>query len=121
MPLLESREVNMYLISALNDRPKQTFKAVIDGYDTATITIEFKPEQFGWFMSIVWGTFELYNERVATSDNILRQFKNIIPFGILIEGVNAIDPLTIDSWLTDNKFYMLDQADIEEVEALYVK
>lgn len=111
----------MYLISALNDRPKQTFKAVIDGYDTATITIEFKPEQFGWFMSIVWGTFELYNERVATSDNILRQFKNIIPFGILIEGVNAIDPLTIDSWLTDNKFYMLDQADIEEVEALYVK
>lgn len=111
----------MYLISALNDRPKQTFKAVIDGYDTATITLEFKPEQFGWFMSIVWGTFELYNERVATSDNILRQFKNIIPFGILIEGVNAIDPLTIDSWLTDNKFYMLDQADIEEVEALYVK
>ena len=111
----------MYLISVLNDRPKQTFKAVIDGYDTAAITLEFKPEQLGWFMSIVWGTFEMYNERLATSPNLLRQFKNIIPFGILIEGTEGIDPLKIDSWLTDNKFYMIDQADIEEVETLYVK
>lgn len=111
----------MYLISVLNDRPKQTFKAVIDGYDTATITLEFKPEQLGWFMSIVWGTFELYNERVATSPNLLRQFSNIIPFGILIDGVNAIDPLKIDSWVTDNNFYILDKSDLDEVEALYVK
>jgi hypothetical protein len=111
----------MYLISVLNDRPKQTFKAVIDGYDTAEITLEFKPEQYGWFMSIVWGSFEVYNERVSTSLNLLRQFSKIIPFGILVEGTDAIDPLKIDSWVTDNKFYMLDQADIEEVEALYVK
>jgi hypothetical protein len=111
----------LYQITALNDQPKQTFRIVVDGYDTATISLEFKPQQYGWFISIAWGSFELKNERVATSPNLLRQFKNIIPFGILIEGIEAIDPLKLDSWVTDNKMYILNESDLETVEGLYVK
>lgn len=111
----------MYKIELLNDQPKQKFKVVIDGYDQAEITIEFRSQQYGWFLSMVWGTFILNNERVATSPNLLRQFQNIIPFGIQISGVDAVDPIKIDSWLTDNEMYILEASDIPEIEALYVK
>lgn len=111
----------MRRLTGLTDDPKQQFAMVIEGYDAATVTLEYKSSQYAWFMSVVWGNFELYGERVATGPNMLRQFKDIIPFGIAVSGNNAIDPLFLTSWLTDCSFYVLDAADVESAEAYFVR
>ena len=111
----------MKKISGLTNDVKQKFVAVIDGYDAATITLEYKSQQYAWYMSVVWGDFAIYGERVAVSYNLLRQFRDILPFGIAVSGVDAMDPLFKDSWLSANSFFILDSTDIETVEALYVR
>lgn len=112
----------MRQITTLNDSFKQQFRFTIDGYDSAEVYLEFKPQQYAWFMNLTWGeAFLLYQTRVVVSPNLLRQFKNIIPFGILIVGPDAIDPYSNDAWLNGWQFLVLDQSDFEDVEALYVR
>jgi hypothetical protein len=111
----------MRQIVTLNDAYKQTFRFSIEGYDAVEIALEFKPLQYAWFMNLTWGEFSLYGERVAVSPNLLRQFSHLLPFGILITGVDAIDPFANDSWLNGWGFYMLDETDMADIEALYVR
>lgn len=106
----------MRQITSLTSDPKQQFDAVIEGYDAATIYLEYKPQQYGWFMNITWGNFASYNIRVALGPNILRQFKNILPFGIAIGGINNIEPVLLTDWLSNNQFYILDAAEVQLVE-----
>lgn len=113
--------MNMRQIEKLDDTAKQVFRVSIDGYDEVEISLEFKPLQYAWFMSLTWGTFSLNNERVAISPNLLRQFQNILPFGIQISNVDAIDPFSKDAWLSGWEMYILSEDELVEVEALYVK
>lgn len=106
----------MRQITDLTTDAKQQFDIVIDGYDVATVYLEWKPNQTGWFMNVIWNTFSLYNLRVTTGQNILRQFKDIIPFGIGIGGVGSVDPVTEDAWINYNQFYILDETDKQAVE-----
>lgn len=106
----------MIQITTLNDSPKQQFQFALEGYDSVLIYLEFKPQQYGWFMTMTWGDFVLSNERVSVSANLLRQFRDVLPFGILISGVDALDPTAIDSWIDKNYFYFLNADEVIEVE-----
>ena len=77
-----------------------------------------KPQQFGWFMNLVWGNFSVNNLRLAVGPNILRQFKNQIPFGIAISGVGNIDPLNQTDWVSNNGFFILTSDDVAAVETV---
>jgi hypothetical protein len=107
------------IITALTDDPKQIFYAVIAGYDVAKITLEWKPNQYGWFMSLIWGTFSVNNIRLCNYPNVLYQWKKVLPFGVAITGVNGQDPLVFNAWTTNNKFYLIDATDISEQEAIF--
>lgn len=111
----------MRQITTINDYPKQSFFITIENYESAEVTLEFKPLQQGWFLSLNWGSVGIKQMRVVAAPNILGQFSNVLPFGIAISGVDDIDPFAIDAWLTGWKFYVLDQNDLAEVEALYVQ
>jgi hypothetical protein len=105
------------IIDGLTDDPAQQFFAVIDGYDSADIVLEWKPNQFGWFMNLTWGDFSVKNVRLGNFPNVLQQYKNVLPFGIGITGTNGLDPLTFDAWTTNNQFYILDESDIAAQQA----
>lgn len=109
----------MIQISTLNNAPKQNFQYNLEGYDTIDFTLEFKPQQESWFISITYGTWSLMNERVATSLNMLRQFKNILPFGLLIYTTLKVDPCTIDAWEKGWEFYILTRDEVAQIEADY--
>lgn len=112
----------MRKVTSLNDTYKQQFQFLISGYDSVDIIIEFKPLQEGWFFqSIIWGNFSVYQERIGVSPNLLRQWANVIPFGILVIGPDAIDPFSQDAWLQGWEMHILDETEIIEVEALYVR
>lgn len=111
----------MKKISGLTNDPKQQLAIVVDGYDALTLTLEYKSQQYAWYMSVVWGDFSIYGERVAVSYNLLRQFKDILPFGLAVSGIEAMDPLFKDSWLSANSLYLLDATDLATVEDLYVR
>jgi hypothetical protein len=102
----------MRQITAISNEYKQTFKFPISGYDSVQFTLEFKPNQYSWFMSIVWGTFILNNDHIAVSNNLLAQFKNIIPFGVSVYGPDYVDPFSVDAWISGWTFNILDSTEI---------
>jgi hypothetical protein len=109
----------MKLVEGLTSDPKQTIFLAIEGYDKAILSLEYKPNQYGWFYSLSWGTFTVDNIRVARDQNILRQFKNLIPFGIAIITVNGVDPVLPDEFLSNTSVYILTSDEVKIIEAAY--
>lgn len=103
----------------LSDDAKQHLSAILDGYSAVSIYVEYKPQQYGWFLDLSWGSFSVNSLRLTTSPNILRQFKNILPFGIGVSGVGGAEPVNITDWSTGTcGFYILDSVDVANMEAL---
>lgn len=94
-------------------------KLVISGYETATLDLEWKPNQYGWFISVAWQDFSVSNVRLTCMPNILRQWKKILPFGLSCQSTNKVEPVT-DTALTDYcKLYLLDASDVLAAEQLF--
>lgn len=108
----------MRQILVLNDLPKQQFRVSIENYDFLQVTIEYASNQYAWYMSLLWGqNFEVKNDRVVCSPNLLRQYKDLIPFGILVRGPDSVDPFSITAWQDGWEMHFLDSDDIEYIEA----
>ena len=102
----------MKTITNLSKDYKQAFKYPIKGYSTVSISIEFRENQLAWFLFLKWGSFSINNSRIAVSNNLLDQFKNIIPFGIAIYGPDNIDPFSLDAWTRGWSFNILNSTEI---------
>jgi hypothetical protein len=104
-------------ITEITSEPKQKHLLSIEGYEKATLYLEFKPNQNAWFFSIVWQDFSTYNIQLVKSYNILRQFKNIIPFGIGIYTKSGQDPMVDTAFSSgDTQFFLLNAEDVQSIE-----
>jgi len=73
----------MYLIGQLTDNYLQKQTLILPDGTQLTMTVYYVPLQYGWFITnLVYGTFTLNSLRITVGPNILRQFKNQIPFGL---------------------------------------
>ncbi len=107
----------MYLISGITDAPKQEQTLILPNDQQATLYLEFKPQQTGWFMTLTYGAFVVRNMRVVNSPNILRQFKNLIPFGFGCFLDDKQEPLFVGDFQSERaKLYILDEAEVGEFE-----
>jgi len=111
----------MLQITEITAEPKQKHAVDIVGYEPATFFFEFRPNQNAWFLSLIWSSFATYNIQIAKNYNLLRQFKNVIPFGLTIHTKSGQDPMQEDSFSSgDVQFYILSSSEVAEVEtALY--
>jgi hypothetical protein len=98
----------MKLIDAISEDANQNMVVSIDGGGKAVVDLAFKSSQQGWFMSVTFGSFAIKNRRIVTGPNILRAFRNIIPFGFACITDDGNEPVTLDSFSTGKaKFYIL--------------
>lgn len=110
----------MLLINSLTDDPMQQF--VLDGIPGVQInaTLRFMPRIQNWIMGITWNDFIAQGIPVLCGPNILRQWRNIIPFGIACTNINQLDPYTLNDFSGGNSsLYLLDSSDIGEVESQF--
>ena len=102
----------MYTITSLGTDYKQSLSWPISGYVPVNIFLEFRENQLGWFYSLTWDTFIINNDRIVVSNNLLDPFKNLIPFGIAIDGPDYVDPFSIDAWTKGWTFNILEPSEI---------
>lgn len=107
----------MLLINSLTNDSFQNFNLTgIPGVQIQVL-LKFLPRVQRWFMDISYGTFQANGIGVVSSPNLLRQWKNIIPFGIACINVNGLDPYAIDDWVNGaSSFLLLDSVDVANVE-----
>lgn len=81
------------------------------------MTLEFKPNQSSWYYSFTFGDFSVSNERLVVSPNLIRQYKNLLPFGLLLYSASGIDPIHQDSFSSGEAVLnILSAAEVAEVE-----
>lgn len=108
----------MRQLTGFTDQPRQASIVTIDDGSRATLLLEYKPNQNGWFFSITREDFVLNGVRLVPSPNILRQWKELLPFGLLVATTNNAEPFN-QSDFADGfcELYLLDADEVEEVEA----
>lgn len=109
----------MYLIQQITSAPFQTQDLVLLDGSIVTLTLYFMPMQQCWVIqNLVYGGSTIcQNVRITNQANILRPWKNLIPFGLacFTEG-NREPSLDEDFSSGASKLYILDESEVQEYE-----
>jgi hypothetical protein len=109
----------MQKIDNISNDARQKHTILLDA-DSTPIVLElvYKPSQMGWFVDVIYDTldFAVRGLRVTTNTNILNQWRNKLPFGLICQCNEAQDPLLIDDFIVGRA--VLSVMTSEEVQGI---
>lgn len=107
----------MLQITNLTSDARQKFTIIGENGEIIPTYLYYLPTQIGWFMDITYGTFTANGLRLCVSPNIISQWKNIIPFGLLCTSNDGQDPYYLDDFTTGRiNIYLLNSDDVEKFD-----
>lgn len=111
----------MYQLTQLDNNPKQRVTMILeDTQERVILTFEYKPLCQGWFFSFEYNGETYANIRLTTSYNILRAYRNWLPFGLRCETADDEEPMSIEDFVNGYaKVYLLTKQDVQATEAKY--
>lgn len=105
-------------ISNLTNFANQTTQLQLPDGTIATMQLIYQGAPERWIMNVSYGTFTASGIGVCTYPNILRQWKEILPFGLAFVTADQTDPFDINDFSTGRvAVYLLDETDIETIES----
>ena len=105
-----------FLNRITNDAHQRYFLTGNDD-ETITMTLRYLPSQESWFMDIAYNDFTVFGLRVVKSINLLRQWRNILPFGISCYSKDILDPVFIDDFQSERcALHLLDAEEVQILE-----
>ena len=109
----------MKQIQGLTSQPKQQFTIPLTDGSRVSAYLEYRAQQTGWFLDLTWQDWTLNGLRVTASPNILRQWQNVIPFGLSVLTSGNVEPLNLPDFSTATAVMMLlEGPDITLVNSL---
>jgi hypothetical protein len=107
----------MTIVTGITSQPKQQLSLVLDDGSTVTALLEYRPQQIGWFADFTWGSWIARGVRLTSSPNMLRQYRQVIPFGLAIIMANNVDPLNVADFADGSAtVFLLNPEDVQLVE-----
>ena len=113
----ERMEAGMAVAEQRQD-PFQRARLVLADSSRASMTLWYSTGQSGWFFDLEYGDkFALSGVRLVSSPNLLRSWRDILPFGLAVLTKNKSEPLR-QTDLSDGtvELYLLEGDDISYVE-----
>lgn len=109
----------MKIITGITNQAKQTLTITLADGSSVAMSLEYRPQQLGWFANFQLGSWVVLGLRLTASPNILSKWQLLVPFGIAILTRNNVEPLNANDFVNGTAtVYLLDQADIQSVNAL---
>lgn len=109
----------MRQVEIITDEPSQNMIIRLESGRNLIFSLWYSYNQSGWFYSLTFGSVTINNRRMVSSLNMLRQFRNVLPFGMACDVVDKQDPVFIDDFFNGRaKFYTLNPDDVLRVESL---
>ena len=108
----------MYQINNISSEPNQSIDLVLpDGSSVATLTLNYSSNLKSWYMSLLYNDFSLNGRKVYSNPNILRQWKNTLPFGLACITTDNSDPFYVDDFSKGRcSLVLLNQAEVQNFE-----
>lgn len=108
----------MYEVTQVTSDPLQKQTLVLPDGSVIVMQLYYVQQQYGWFVpSLTYGSFTLKGLRITNNPNMLRQWKNLIPFGMACFSVGQREPSQIQDFSSKNSIlYILSEAEVVEYE-----
>lgn len=107
----------MTTVQGLNDSGNQVVSIPLADGTRVSLTLYFRPQQSAWFFDVVYNAFTCLGRRMVCSPNLLRQFRNIVPFGLAVFTVGNVEPNTQTAFVDGTaSLVLLDSTDVSSVE-----
>ena len=110
----------MYQLTQLDNDPKQEIEMLLDDGSRVVFYFEYKANQLGWFFGFEYDNHSYKNIRLTTSYNVLRAYRNWLPFGLRCDTVDDEEPIDLNDFITGYAtVYLLTKQDVKTVEGNY--
>ena len=108
----------MYQIQNLTADPIQQQNLVLPDGTIVGMTINYSPRQYCWYISeLTYGSFTLQGLQITNSPNMLRQWQNIITFGLACFSAQDREPSQQQDFFTNEaQLYILEMSEVLEYE-----
>lgn len=101
-------------IVELNSDAKQEHVLLGENGEEITISLEYKDNQIGWFLSLEYLDITINSIRLTSSADILYKWKNLFPFGISVTSIDKGDPYNLNDFTSGRiRFFLLTEEDKE--------
>ena len=109
----------MQTINNISNDPKQKHTVLLaDGSSRIVLTLVYRPTQLGWFLDLSYEDLgiEIYGIRITTNTNLLNQWRNILPFGLMCTCEDNQDPLLLDDFIVNRaQLHILSAEEVQEI------
>ncbi len=103
----------MKLISNLSNEADQIAKVVLADGSVATFDFVYLPAIERWAFSVSHPDIDLGRAILCAGPNVLRSFKNVIPFGLGCYTTDGADPFYIEDFASGRvTLYVLDASEV---------
>lgn len=107
----------MRLLDSLNDAADQLLNFPIGDGTSAKMQFKYRSGIQRWTVDITHPLLTLTGYNLSMGPNILRPWRNLIPFGMAISSINGLDPLNIEDFNNGIcQVYMLTAEEVQQVE-----
>ena len=76
----------------INNDAKQKITVLDENNKKIELSLEYKPNQLGWFCNLIYGDFALSGFRLTNCANLLNAWSDIIPFGLACYALQNSEP-----------------------------
>ena len=109
----------MQILDTISNDAKQKHTILLDADNSAiVIQLVYKPSQLGWFIDIQYESknFSVYGLRLTTNTNILNQWRNLLPFGVICYCEDAQEPLSVEDFLVQRAHLaILSEDEVQQI------
>lgn len=115
----------MKSVTGITAQPNQASFIVLEDGSRAQLTLFYRPQQLGWFFNLSWPgnaalpvPFTVNGMRLVSSPNILRQYRKLIPFGLMMFTIDQGEPMGQTCFVDGTAdLIVLTAAEVLEIEA----
>jgi hypothetical protein len=109
------------IVTLSDDADQQVFYALPDG-TVATLQFTYRAGLQRWSFSVSYtgpnASLDLNGVVLCVHPNTLRQWKNLIPFGMAVVSLDGYDPVALNDFTTGRiQIFMLTQSEVAMVES----
>ena len=105
------------LINSVTNFADQLISVALPDATRVDLELIYQGTTERWIMNVAYGAFTANGVGVCCFPNVLRQWRNVIPFGIACVTPNLTDPVNINDFSNGiASLYLLSSDDVEAVE-----
>jgi len=95
----------------LSDAAFQSTSVALGDGSSLDLFFRYRPAVQRWSMDVAWGTFAAKGIIVTAHPNIMRQWRNVVPFGIGFISSDGADPFMLSDFLLGRvKVFVMDDS-----------